>query len=386
MNFTITAGPRILFGNGNIAKLPALVRSFGSKALIITGTSSFIRSFAAMHLFQELEAQGTEFHQIIIEGEPGPEAIDDAVAENRNWQPSVVLAIGGGSVMDAGKAISAMLCEEGAISQYLEGVGKRQPSGRKIPLIAVPTTAGTGSEATKNAVITKQGENGYKKSLRHEHYVPDIALVDPELTVSCPPFVTAASGMDAFTQLLEAFLSDQSNAYTDTLALDGMTKLVSAIEKAVAKGDDTMARSAMSYAALVSGIALANAGLGVVHGFAQPLGSFFSVPHGVVCGTLMGPANRITVEIAARESNWRVLDKYYRVAQLISRESDRRKAIDELLKFIEQLSNQFELPLLSDFNINRNDLPLIIQHTGLKNHPVQLNEDDLLWILQQRMR
>jgi alcohol dehydrogenase class IV len=285
--------------------------------------------------------------------------------------------------MDAGKAISAMLCEEGSICNYLESIGILTPSGKKVPLITCPTTAGTGSEATKNAVITQQKE--YKKSLRHDNYIPDIALIDPQLCIGCPSSVTSASGMDAFTQLLESYLSTNSTAITDTLALEGISKLMSSIEKAVNNGDDLEARSNMSYAALLSGITLANAGLGVVHGFAQPLGSLFSMPHGMVCGTLMGAVNRISVERLRSENNRHVLEKYAKVAQLISPNKQHDEAIDDLLNYLDRLISQFKLSRLSDFGISEDDFPAIIKETGMKNHPVDLNYNDLQWILQNRL-
>lgn len=387
MNTSIkfAATPAIYFGIHKIKMLPQLVQQFGQKALVLTGKSSFLKTFVAMELLQDFAACSIENKLVQIEGEPSPAQIDAVVTAYRKWKPDVVVAIGGGSVMDAGKAISAMLCEKGAIANYLEDVGTRLPSGNKVPLITVPTTAGTGSEATKNAVITQLGENGFKKSLRHDNYVPNIALVDPALTVSCPPTVTAASGMDAFTQLLESYLSSNSNTLTDTLAFEGLTHIIRSIEKAVKQGDDLKARSDMSYAALLSGVTLANAGLGVVHGFAQPLGSLFNVPHGVVCGTLMGAANRITVGKLKAQNNQKVLEKYEKVASLFPKTESQVNLVEQLLHNIDKLIAQFNLPLLSAFGITENDFPIIVSKTGLKYHPVELNDAELTNILSQRL-
>lgn len=384
MNFNLASTPNIIFGLNKFKQLPQLVEQFGNKAIIITGKSSFMQSHLAIELFQDLDFLKIQTEIVTIAEEPTPQLIDEAIAKYKVWNPHVVVAIGGGSVMDAGKAISAMLREDGSIIEYLEGVGTKLPSGEKTPLIAVPTTSGTGSETTKNAVITKPGSDGFKKSLRHNNYVPNIALVDPQLTIACPPAVTAASGMDTFTQLLESYVSTNGNPISNALAFDGLIKIISSLEKAVKNGNNLQARSNMSYAAMVSGITLANAGLGVVHGFAQPLGSSFEVPHGIVCGTLMGATNEITVKRLREEDNQKTLDKYYMVAQLISTKNNRNEVIDDFIQYLNNLTIKFNLPKLSSFGINETHFNSIIQKTGLKNHPIQLSNKDLRWILEQR--
>ena len=386
MHFTLASTPTIIFGVHKIKLLPELISGYGKKALLVTGKSSFLNKVPATELFRELKNLNIEIKVVTISGEPSPKQIDDAVFQHKEWNPDVVAAIGGGSVMDAGKAISAMLCEEENIVQFLEGVGSKIPSGRKVPMIALPTTSGTGSEATKNAVITQQGKNGFKKSLRHNNYIPNIALVDPQLTVNCPASVTAASGMDAFTQLLESYLSTNASPITNALALDGLDKLIRSIETAVHQGNNLEARSDMSYAALISGITIANAGLGVVHGFAQPLGSLFSVPHGIVCGTLMGAANRITVQRIREQNNCDVLEKYFSVAKLVTSNENQTEAINELIEYLDYLTTLFQLPLLSDFGITKTDFPKIVENTSIKEHPVKLTNNDLFHILYQRIK
>ena len=261
-SFLFSRLPLIIFGNGKFSELPALLRSFGKKVLIITGYSSFRGTPGWLMLTESLEKEGFELRKLAIAGEPSDLIIDDAVTSYRKDPPDLIISVGGGSSLDAGKAISAMLTVEGSIKDYLEGVGFREHPGTKIPFIAVPTTSGTGSETTKNAVISRIGKDGFKKSLRHENFVPDIALADPELTISCPPEITAASGMDCFTQLTEAYLSTKSNKYTDALALEGLKAVKSSLLNAYRNGNDVIARSGMTFAALTSGICLANVGLG----------------------------------------------------------------------------------------------------------------------------
>lgn len=385
MIFDFATTPHIIFGAGQLAILPKLISQYGSKVLLITGKSSFENSEQSCKFYDELKTAKIDFRTVQIENEPSPNDIDQAVLAHRKWSSEVIIGIGGGSVIDAGKAISAMLKHELSISNYLEDVGTQKPNGNKVPFIAVPTTSGTGSEATKNAVITQAGTNGFKKSLRHNNYVPNIALIDPLLTLNCPPNVTAASGMDAFTQLLESYLSTNSNPITDALALDGITRLAANIETAYMQGNNIEARTNMSYAALISGITLANAGLGLVHGFAQPLGSLFNLPHGIVCGTLMGAANRITVERIRKTGNTFTINKYHKAAMAVGFDSTENKAIDQFIDFIDELTLKFKLPKLSNFGIETADFDKIISNTGLKYHPEKLSNNDLHKILEMRL-
>lgn len=385
MNFKFAATPNIHFGSGKIKSLPNLILDYGKKAILVTGKNSFLKTHIAIELFQDLEYLEIETQIVSIQGEPTPSQIDDTVSTYKDFGTNVIIAIGGGSVIDAGKAIAAMLCEDSSIVDFLEGIGTKAPSGKKLPLIAIPTTSGTGSEATKNAVITQHGPEGFKKSLRHENYIPDIALIDPNLTLGCPPSVTAASGMDAFTQLLESYLSTNSSAMSDALAMDGLRCIVNSLQKAVQNGQDIQARTELSYAAMLSGLTLANAGLGAVHGFAQPLGSIHAVPHGVVCGTLMGVVNRLTVEKLKKTSNTGYLLKYANVARLVTDQKNQEQAIDDFLDFIDHLTITFELPLLRKFGIKEEDFDQIVAKTGLKYHPVEFTDEELKYILKQRL-
>ena len=293
--FSFSKLPLIHFGPGKLNLLPGLIPRFGKKIIIVSNERSFTGTKAASGLFEKLERNDISFSVLSIPGEPSPEMVDAATARFRSEKIDAVVSIGGGSVLDAGKAVSAMLYMNGSVKEFLEGVGTREHPGSKVPFIAIPTTSGTGSEATKNAVLSETGKSGFKKSLRHDNFVPDTAIVDPELTISCPPAVTAASGMDCFSQLTEAFLSDKSFEVTDCLAVEGFKALKDNLKRSYSDGMDISARSGMSFAALTSGICLANAGLGVVHGFASSIGGMCDIPHGVVCGTIMASANEITV-------------------------------------------------------------------------------------------
>ncbi|MCK5197244.1 MAG: iron-containing alcohol dehydrogenase, partial [Spirochaetales bacterium] len=269
-SFIISTIPELIFGAGTIKGLPNIITARGFKNIaVITGGSSFINSVFWQDLSDSFTAAGIRYFKYRSTGETSPEKVDEIVQNLKDRNIDAVIAIGGGTVMDTGKAVSAMLCMSGSIVEYLEGVGTKEPTGDRKPLICVPTTSGTGSEVTKNAVITKIGKNGFKKSLRHKGYIPDIAVIDPELTSGCPVGLTVAAGLDAVTQLLESFVSSKSNSFTDNLALHGLKLAGRSLPRLVENGNDLDARGEMAYAAYLSGITLANAGLGVVHGAAS---------------------------------------------------------------------------------------------------------------------
>jgi alcohol dehydrogenase class IV len=386
--FQFSRLPLVYFGTGKISVLPGLIRRYGNAIILVTDQRSFINSSYAEALFESFRKEGIRYHHIVISGEPSPEMIDTAVEKFNNETVDAVVSVGGGSVLDAGKAISAMIHVQGSVKEYLEGVGTREHPGTKLPFIALPTTSGTGSEATKNAVISQIGKDGFKKSLRHDNFVPDIAIVDPELTLSCPQVITAASGMDCFTQLTESYLSDKACEYTDALAREGLKALKSSLVPCYMNGQDPEARSGMSFAALTSGICLANAGLGVVHGFASSVGGMFNIPHGVICGTLMAPANAITVrELRKRGSNTEAMNKYIRLGKLFL-DADGKPDdyyIDGFVEYLRKLSGDLKLPHLGQYGIKEEDLEQICKITELKNNPVKLNTDDLIEILRERL-
>ena len=386
-SFSIARIPEIHFGTGRLYDAGKLSRRFGETILVITGRSVFNET--GEKLSEVLRQADMKLHIEIISGEPSPDRIDSICQHHAPKKIDVVLATGGGSVLDAGKAVSAMIRLNEPVTDYLEGVGTKSHSGAKVPFIAIPTTSGTGSEATKNAVLSQPGENGFKKSLRHPNFVPDVAIVDPELTLTLPPDVTAACGMDALTQLLESFVSTNASEMTDTLALSGLEHIARSLIPAVKQGDtDIKARAGMAYAAMLSGITLANAGLGVVHGFASPIGGFFDIPHGVVCGTLMGACTRKNIErLIESGENPEALEKYAKAGNILLNENNKDipgQAL-ELATLIDEWIDELGISGLGRYGITENDIDKIVNHSGQKNNPVHLSKDDMQFILKQRL-
>jgi len=396
-HFSIRTNPLFIFGEKKGEILPELLKARKVEHIIlVTGTSSFTDSGNGERVERMLNGAGIAWDRETVKGEPSPELVDGITHRHKNMNIDAIVAIGGGSVIDTGKAVSAMLPIQGRVTDYLDGVGTKTPPGEKQFFIALPTTAGTGSEATKNAVISghrhrhRSGNGGFKKSLRHDNYVPDIAIVDPLLTMSVPKDVTAYSGLDAVTQLLEAYVSSRSNPYTDSLIMEALIGAGQSLERAVGNGNkDRDARAKMSYAAYVSGVALANAGLGVVHGIAGPLGGLFPVPHGVVCGCLLGKATKVIIEklFDAEEGENKALLKYAEAGKYLTGED--KGGVEEncnsLVEILNRWITQFEVPRLSSFGITEEDLPGIVEKCGVKNTPVRLEQDDIREILSDRL-
>ncbi len=388
---TIKPLPSITFGTGSLEKLIVIAESIGRQILVITGKHFFNRQKNWSAIEQRFVSRSMTLHYAQIADEPTPEVIDSIVAKYYHQNLHGVIAIGGGSALDAGKAVSAMLPAGKNIEQFLEGVGTRKPDGRKLPFVAVPTTAGTGSETSANAVITKPGPDGYKKSLRHDRYIPDFAIIDPELMCSCPPDLTAACSMDTFTQLVEGFLSTQASLFTDAIAWSGLEAVQRSLLRAYKDGDDLQARGDMAYAALCSGIVLANAGLGITHGLAPALGIMFSIPHGLVCGTLMAAGNDITLkrlrECVKGDGRYRpYIDKYQRLGRLFCPgESD---SFDSSLGFVNELyriTDLLGLQKLSALGVGPEHMDKIITASSGKNNPVDLSKADIASLLLKRL-
>lgn len=387
--FVCSSTPKLYYGEGVFRSLPDELSERGYRSIaVVTGKSSLIKTESWQTFINKLEEQHIIFEHVTASGENDPRSIDKAADNLKDKTIDAVVAVGGGTVLDAGKAISALLCMEGSISDYLEEVGTKKPTGDRKPLFCVPTTSGTGSEATKNAVISKIGPGGFKKSLRHEQYIPDAAFLDPELIVSCPPDVTAASGLDAITQLIEAYVSTGANKYTDSIALEGLKFAGKSFPWAVEEGKDVEARGSMAFAAYLSGIALANAGLGVVHGAASVLGSLHPIPHGVVCGTLIGKATGSIIEKIHTASGWDVSPlKRYARAGIALNGRDAGSIEDNCLNLVERLDKwikKYGIKRLGAYGFTKSELKDAAGRVSLKNTPCDLTAKEIELILLAR--
>lgn len=387
--FSIARLPRIEFGAGVIKKLPAILDRYGKRLLVVSGGQSLQASPQWAWLHETLQAQKFACEFIKVSGEPSPALVDETVARFRGRDFDAVLGIGGGSVLDAAKAIAGLLKPGNSVMDHLEGVGSELPYiGPATPFIAVPTTAGTGSEATKNAVLSTHGRDGFKKSFRDEQLVPEYAVVDPDLLASCPQLLIAANGMDAFTQLLESYVSSKANPLTDALAWSGMEAARDGLLAWYEGGAGAAAgREKMAYAALLSGVTLAQVGLGAVHGLAAPLGAFYAVPHGMACGILLQEATRANIAaLEARAPDHPALAKYARVGRLFARKHlDDIAARASLLQALAQWGESMHLPRLGEFGIGADDLAHIVAHcrgSSMKTNPVELADAEVDFILR----
>lgn len=392
-DFSLARLPRIEFGSGRIRDLPALAQRYGNQALLVTGGRSFRSSPHWARLLEGFDHLGLKYADMSVEGEPSPELVDKSVAEFRGMNIDVVIGIGGGSALDAAKAIAGLLRPGNSVMGHLEGVGPELPyQGPATPFIAVPTTAGTGSEATKNAVLSRHGEAGFKKSFRDEKLVAEIALVDPDLLASCPPEIIAANGMDAFTQLLESYVSSKANRFTDALAWSGMKAARNSLLAWHKNGPSAREEQAgMAYAALMSGITLAQVGLGSVHGLASPLGAFFPIPHGVVCGTLVAEATRMNIQaLKQRSPANEALTKYAQAGRLLTKNGnlDDATALDRLVETLEDWTDQLDLPRLGKYGIAPQDFARIVANSrgsSMKTNPIVLTDAEIGSILAARL-
>lgn len=343
-------------------------------------------------LAAELRTREIAWEIVQVDGEPSPDLVDRTVIGLAGKEFHCVLGIGGGSALDAAKAIAGLLKPGNSVMDHLEGVGPELPYlGPATPFIAVPTTAGTGSEATKNAVLSVHGEHGFKKSFRDEKLVAEYAVIDPDLLASCPPHVLAANGMDAVTQLLESYVSSKANPFTDALALSGMKQARDALlpwyEGA---GDASAHRAAMAYAALLSGITLAQVGLGSVHGLAAPLGAFFPIPHGVACGTLVAEATRVNLAaLEDRAPEHPALRKYADVGRLLGDPGAADPAARaNLLAILEDWTQRLELPRLRAYGVGEADVDRIVANSrgsSMKTNPILLADAEIAEVIRARL-
>jgi alcohol dehydrogenase class IV len=388
MNLEFATSSRVIFGRGEFKRVGDLAESLGKRALILVGKTSQQAAGNLERLQQMLRDKEIPSQILPIDCEPTVELIDALAASARAFRPEVIIAMGGGSVMDAGKAIGALLTNEGSALDYLEEVGAGKTiAHRPIPTIAIPTTAGTGSEVTKNAVLRSASKKKFKRSMRSPMLRPEIALVDPMLTVTAPAAVTAASGLDALTQLIESFVSRRSGILTDGLAREGLTLISSALEQAYFHPEDLDARDSVSMAALLSGMTLDNAGLGAVHGLASPIGAMFEAPHGVVCANLLPEITELNLAALEAEGNAKTLAKYTEIARILTGEPDGRHA--RLVTTLKLQRRTMHIPRLSSFGITKKDIPEILlgcRGGSMNTNPIYLSDDALAGALEEALK
>lgn len=384
MNFQFSTAPKIVFGPESAHSIPEHAAAMGKNICLVTGKSQQ----RIQWLIDALQPKVSALHTVPISGEPDTELISAHAAEARAKGCDVVVAIGGGSVLDAGKAIAALIPNTRDILDYLEVVGKGMPLTEKpLPLIAAPTTSGTGSEVTSNAVLLSAAHR-VKVSLRSTDMIPDIAVVDPLLTLSAPPAVTAATGLDALTQLMESFVSRFASPMTGALCREGLKYGAKSMLPAYEDGQDVEARTGMALASLFSGITLANAKLGAVHGFAAPLGGEFKAPHGAVCAALLPYVMEINIRsLKERDAQNPALAAYDEIAQILTSDSTAQAA--DGIGWVKDICRKMNIPGLGEIGVAEKDFKSLAakaaRASSMKGNPIELTETELLEILEKAL-
>jgi alcohol dehydrogenase class IV len=375
MRFEFATATRIIFGEGTAATLPELARSFGTRPLVVTGSST--ERAAAL-------VSGLSAEMFAVPGEPTVEVVREGARRVQDGTCDVVISIGGGSAIDAGKAIATVATNGGEPLEFLEVIGKgRSIAVPPLPFFAVPTTAGTGSEVTRNAVLGST-EHGVKASMRSPLMLPRVALVDPELTHGLPTAVTAYTGLDALTQLIEPYVSVRANPLVDALCVDGISRIAGALRCAYHDGADCDARRDMALASLLGGLALANAGLGVVHGFAAPIGGRWKAPHGALCAALLphGMAANVAA-FRARAPRHTALERYATIARLLT--GRKEATADDGIDWVRALCSELKVPALRAWGITESDLSGVVEEaaraSSTKANPLPLTGEELLALI-----
>jgi alcohol dehydrogenase class IV len=384
MRFEFATAARIVFGAGTVREVAPAAKEMGRRALLVTGCPLE----CAATLIAGLKAAGLACPTLAVDTEPTLDLVRQGVELAREQQCDLVIGLGGGSAIDAGKAIAALLANSGELLDYLEVIGKgrslRSPS---VPFIAVPTTSGTGSEVTRNAVLASP-EHRVKASLRSPFLLPRLAVVDPELTLDLPPAVTASTGLDALTQLIEPYVSIRANPITDMFCLEGMCRAAGALLRVCQDGHDRQARTDMALASLLGGLALANAGLGAVHGFAAPVGGMFTAPHGAVCAALLPHAMEVNIRaLRARAPQSDSLRRFETVARILT--SDPDAAPEDGVNWVSRVCRQLSIPPLRSYGIQEQDVPVLVENaaqaSSMKANPIPLTPDELCQLLTRAL-
>lgn len=379
MNFEFATANQIFFGEGAITQVKNLVPGFGTKAFLITGSGSV----SLTPLLDVLDDARVSAEIFRVVHEPTITTIRDGLSKAKEAQCDFVIGFGGGSPIDAAKAVAALMTNQGSLLDYLEVIGKGQSITRQpAPMIAIPTSAGTGAEVTRNAVVMSE-EDHVKVSMRSPMMIPSVAIVDPELTYGMPPDVTASTGMDALTQVIESFVSKKANPLTDVVAREGILRGARSLFKAFVNGHDTQARADMCLTSLFSGLALANSGLGAVHGFAGPIGGMYAIPHGKVCACLLPAVMKYNVMVINQDDdidNYR--NKYAEIAKIITNEPD--ADIQDGVIWLADLAKRLEIPGLQALGVPESEFGVIIEKaqasSSMRKNPVKL-PDKILWAI-----
>ncbi len=376
MRFEIATATRIIFGPGTLREISSVAKGLGKSALVVTGHS--IKR--AEPLLVLLRAQGIGAVTFPVSGEPSVETIQQGVALARREKCDFVIGFGGGSALDAGKAIAAMLANEGELLDYLEVIGRGKSLAEpSAPFIAIPTTAGTGSEVTRNAVLASP-EHRVKVSLRSPLMLPRVALVDPELTYDLPPAVTASTGLDALTQVIEPYVCSRPNPMTDPVCIEGIQRAARSLRVAFTNGRDAAAREDMSVASLFGGFALANAGLGAVHGFAGPIGGMFPAPHGTICAALLPHFMATNLHaLSHRQPSSPVLARFEHVARLLTGKPS--ATAHDGVEWVRQLVHDLQIPPLRQYGLATAHIAELVEKSmhasSMKANPIALTPGEL---------
>lgn len=384
MKFEFATATHIIFGNGTIRDAAPLAAQMGKRAFIVTGRTVE----RAEPLLQQLNKQAVECITFSVSGEPTTMLVKAGIAQTRQAKCDIVIGIGGGSAIDTAKVIAAMLTNNGELEDYLEVVGLGKPIVKNpAPFIAIPTTAGTGAEVTRNAVLGVP-QYGSKVSMRSSLMLARLAVVDPELTYSMPPALTASTGLDALTQLIEPFVCNKANPLIDGVCREGLIRVGRSLLRAYENGSDKSAREDMALASHFSGLALANAGLGAVHGFAGPLGGMISAPHGVICARLLPYVIEANVKaLQSRERGSPALSRYEQIAQFLTGKATARAA--DLVGWVQNLCVKTKIPSLAEFGLREQDFPAAIEKakksSSMKTNPIALTDEELLGILKNAL-
>lgn len=382
MQFEFTTSSHIIFGPESSRQLPQIATNLGRNIFIVTGKSTR-RHYS---LIDSLHKAGILLTPFVVESEPSIETVSAAIACARSSHCDAVIGIGGGSVIDTAKVVAAMIANDGELLDYLEVIGRGHSLAKpSAPFIALPTTAGTGAEVTRNAVISSP-RHKVKVSMRSPNMFPLVAIIDPTLTHSMPPAITASTGFDALTQLIEPFVSNSANPLTDAICREGIKRAARSLERVYCNGNDEQAREDMAIAGLFSGIAQTNAKLGAVHGIAGPIGGMCGAPHGVVCARLLPYV--IEVNIIALKERCPKSDKisrYEEIARILTTDSttEPRHGIE----WISQLGFRLKIPPLSVFGVLQTDIPRIAEESmrasSMKGNPITLTSEELTLIIKR---